>query len=93
MLRKRCYPLETRKTRLHFCLRLAVAPGYGNAGTATSSCSDFPSLATGRVGRLVEPIAPALVSKAIVKRSGTATLNRRATGFAAGAFFLLLTAT
>jgi hypothetical protein len=31
-----------------------------------------------------------VVSNAIVMRSGTATLNRRATGFAAGAFFLLL---
>jgi hypothetical protein len=34
-----------------------------------------------------------VVSNAIVRRSGTATLNRRATGFAAGAFFLLLAAT
>src|SRR5450755_2270652 len=72
-------------------MRSGVNPERRHA-RATSSCSDpFQPRSSALVVSLNQ--VARVVSNAIVMRSGTATLNRRATGFAAGAFFLLLAAT
>src|SRR5450631_2874929 len=71
-------------------MRSGVNPERRHA-RATSSCSDpFQPRSWALVVSLNQ--VARVVSNAIVRRSGTATLNRRATGFAAGAFFLLLAA-
>src|SRR5450755_1365780 len=68
-------------------MRSGVNPERRHA-RATSSCSDpFQPRSSALVVSLNQ--VARVVSNAIVMRSGTATLNRRATGFAAGAFFLL----
>src|SRR5450755_804205 len=72
-------------------MRSGVNPERRQA-RASSSCSDpFQPRSWALVVSLNH--VARVVSNAIVRRSGTATLNRRATGFAAGAFFLLLAAT
>jgi hypothetical protein len=72
-------------------MRSGVNPERRQA-RATSSCSDpFQPRSSALVVSLNH--VARVVSNAIVRRSGTATLNRRAIGFAAGAFFLLLAAT
>src|SRR5450755_997559 len=71
-------------------MRSGVNPERRHA-RATSSCSDpFQPRSSALVVSLNQ--VARVVSNAIVMRSGTATLNRRATGFAAGTFFLLLAA-
>src|ERR1035441_4282335 len=72
-------------------MRSGVNPERRQA-RASSSCSDpFQPRSWALVVSLNQ--VARVVSNAIVMRSGTATLNRRATGFVAGAFFLLLVAT
>src|ERR1035441_220622 len=71
-------------------MRSGVNPERRQA-RASSSCSDpFQPRSSALVVSLNH--VARVVSNAIVMRSGTATLYRRATGFAAGAFFLLLAA-